>query len=65
LRVREDLSVNSDERLTRLEDALTHLVVVISEGRRGWFGNDPDPEVVEAGQRVEALVRAIVKDRTF
>lgn len=40
-----------DERLTRLEDAFTYLVVMISEGRRGWFENSRDPKVVEACQR--------------
>jgi hypothetical protein len=51
-------------RLTRLEDALTDLVIIVTEGNWGRLGAHMAPEVVQAGRRLQTFHQAVITERT-
>ncbi|MHB8438680.1 MAG: hypothetical protein ACYDD4_05900 [Acidimicrobiales bacterium] len=53
-----------DERLVRLEDALTDLAIVVTEGNWGRLGAHMAQDVVAAGKRLQAFHAAITSERT-
>jgi len=61
LRVEDAMDVN--DRLTRLEDALIDLALVVTEGHIGRLDAHIAPDVVEAGKRLQSFHHAVVKER--
>jgi hypothetical protein len=51
------------ERLTRLEDALTDLATVVTEGNWGRLQAHMAPDVVAAGRRLQEFHREISQER--
>jgi hypothetical protein len=45
--------MDASDRLTRLEDALIDLAIVVTEGNLGRLGAHMAPEVREAGKRLQ------------
>jgi hypothetical protein len=56
--------MDANERLTRLEDALINLTIVVTEGNLGRLGAHMAPEVVEAGRGLQAFHQAVTNERT-
>jgi hypothetical protein len=56
--------MNVNERLTRLEDALINLMVVVTEGNLGRLGAHMAQEVMDAGRGLQAFHQAITTERT-
>ena len=55
--------MNESDRLTRLEDALTDLVVVVTEGNWDRLTAHMAPVVVEAGRRLQAFHTTVNTER--
>ena len=55
--------MNESDRLTRLEDALTDLVIVVTEGNWDRLTAHMAPVVVEAGRRLQEFHRALTTER--
>jgi hypothetical protein len=53
------------DRLTRLEEALIDLIIVVSEGHIDRLDAHIAPEVVGAGKRLQAFHRALASERTI
>jgi len=54
-----------NDRLTRLEDALIDLALVVTEGHLGRLDAHIAPNVVEAGRRLQAFHREVMGEREF
>jgi hypothetical protein len=54
-----------NDRLTRLEDALIDLAIVVSEGHLTRLETHIAPDVVEAGKRLQAFHRAVSNERSL
>jgi hypothetical protein len=54
-----------DARLTRFEDALIDLAIVVTEGNLSRLDAHMAPEVREAGTRLQAFHRAVINERSF
>ena len=54
-----------NDRLTRLEDALIDLVLVVTEGHLGRLASHMAPDVVEAGRRLQEFHRSVINERAF
>ena len=54
-----------NDRLTRLEDALTDLAIVVTEGHLSRLESHIAPDVVEAGRKLQAFYRAVINERPF
>ena len=52
-----------NDRLTRLEDALIDLALVVTEGHLGRLSSHIAPDVVEAGERLQEFHRGVVGER--
>ena len=53
-----------NDRLTRLEDALIDLAVIVSEGHLDHLASaNMSPVVVEAGRQLQAFHRAVIDGR--
>ena len=52
-----------NDRLTRLEDALIDLAVVVSEGHLGRLDSHIAPDVVHAGQRLQRFHAEVTAER--
>ncbi len=52
-----------NDRLTRLEDALIDLALIVTEGHLGRLDAHIAPDVVEAGRRLQAFHHAVVGER--
>jgi hypothetical protein len=53
-----------NDRLTRLENALIDLAVVVSEGHLDHLASaNMSPVVVEAGRQLQAFHRAVIDER--
>ena len=55
--------METNDRLTRLEDALIDLALVVTEGHLGRLSSHIAPEVVEAGERLQEFHREVVGER--
>lgn len=56
--------MNVTERLDRLEDALIDLAIVVSQGHLDHLDSaNMDPQVVEAGRRLQSFHQAVVQER--
>jgi hypothetical protein len=53
------------DRLTRLEDALIDLAIVVSEGHLSRLETHIAPDVVEAGRRLQAFHRTVIDERSL
>jgi hypothetical protein len=51
------------ERLARLEDALTDLAIVVTEGNWGRLQAHMSTEVAAAGKRLQEFHKAVVEER--
>lgn len=51
------------ERLTRLEDAVTDLAIVVTEGNWGRLQAHMSTEVAAAGKRLQEFHKAVVEER--
>jgi hypothetical protein len=51
------------DRLTRLEDALTDLAIIVTEGNWDRLRAHMAPDVVEAGKRLQRFHRAVANER--
>ena len=54
-----------NDRLTRLEDALVDLAIVVTEGHLGRLASHMAPDVVEAGRRLQEFHRSVINERAF
>jgi hypothetical protein len=54
-----------NDRLTRLEDALIDLVIVVTEGNLARLGAHMSPEVREAGERLQGFHQAVISERSL
>ncbi len=54
-----------NDRLTRLENALIDLAIVVTEGNLARLGAHMAPDVVAAGTRLQAFHRAVINERSF
>jgi len=54
-----------NDRLTRLEDALIDLAIIVTEGHLTRLDAHIAPDVVEAGKRLQAFHRAVMGEREF
>ena len=55
-----------NDRLTRLEDALIDLAVVVSGGHLDHLASaNMSPDVVGAGRQLQAFHRAVIDEREF
>jgi hypothetical protein len=52
-----------DDRLTRLENAVVDLAIVLSEGHLSRLDAHMAPDVVEAGKRLQAFYKAVIEER--
>jgi hypothetical protein len=52
-------------RLTRLEDALINLAIVVTEGHLARLDTHIAPDAVEAGKRLQAFHQAVISEREF
>jgi len=52
-----------NDRLTRLEDALIDLAIVVSEGHFGRLDAHIAPDVVQAGKRLQRFHAAVTGER--
>jgi len=52
-----------DDRITRLEDALIDLAVVVAEGHLERLDAHIAPDVVEAGKRLQGFAEAVGNER--
>jgi len=57
--------MEAPDRLSRLEDAVVDLAIVISDGNLGHLGSHISPEVVEAGRRLQDFHRSVLNEREF
>ena len=57
--------MDTNDRLTRLEDALIDLAIVVTEGNLARLGAHMAPVVHDAGQRLQAFHSAILNEREF
>jgi|GEM_PF-1331992 hypothetical protein len=57
--------MDEPDRLTRLENALIDLVVVVTEGNLARLGAHMIPEVRDAGERLQAFHLAVKNERAF
>ena len=57
--------MDMNDRLTRLEDALIDLALVVTEGHLGRLDAHIAPDVVEAGKRLQEFHRAVINEREF
>jgi hypothetical protein len=58
--------MDANDRLTRLEDALVDLAVVVSEGHLDHLAAASlSPAVREAGRQLQAFHRAVIDEREF
>lgn len=55
--------MDMNDRLTRLEDALIDLALVVTEGHLGRLDAHIAPDVVEAGKRLQAFHHEVVNER--
>ena len=53
-----------DARLTRLEDALIDLAIVVTEGNLARLGAHMAPDVVAVGTRFQAFHLAVINKRS-
>jgi len=53
-----------NDRLTRLEDALIDLAIVMTEGQLGRLDSHMSPDVIKAGKRLQAFHGAVINERT-
>jgi len=58
-------SMDVNDRLTRLEDALTDLAIVVTEGHLSRLEAHISPDVVVAGRRLQEFYRAVINEREF
>ena len=56
--------MDEPDRLTRLEDALIDLVIVVTEGNLARLDAHMAPEVREAGERLQGFHRAVINERS-
>jgi hypothetical protein len=54
-----------NDRLTRLEDTLIDLVIVVTEGNLSRLGAHMAPDVRDAGTRLQEFNRAMINERSF
>jgi hypothetical protein len=54
-----------NDRLTRIEDALIDLALVVTEGHLGRLSSHIAPDVVEAGERLQGFHREVMGEREF
>jgi len=57
--------MDANDRLTRLENALIDLVIVVTEGNLARLGAHMAPDVVAAGTRLQAFHRAVINERSL
>jgi hypothetical protein len=57
--------MDANDRLTRLENALTNLVIVVTEGNLARLDAHMAPEVREAGEQLRAFHRAVTSERSL
>lgn len=57
--------MDTNDRLIRLEDALTDLAFVVTEGHLGRLDAHIAPDVVVAGRRLQEFYRAVINEREF
>jgi len=57
--------MDANTRLTRLEDALIDLAVVVTEGHLTRLESHIAPDVVKAGKRLQAFHQAVIGEREF
>ena len=58
--------MDMNDRLTRLENALIDLAVVVSGGHLDHLASvDMSPVVVEAGRQLQAFHSAVISEREF
>ena len=63
-RVRMEIFMDVNDRITRLEDALIDLAVVVSEGHLDHLAAaNMSPVVVEAGRQLQAFHREVIDER--
>jgi hypothetical protein len=55
--------VDANDRLTRLEDALIDLAIVMTEGHLERLDTHIAPDVVEAGKRLQAFHKTVLNER--
>lgn len=51
------------DRLTRLEDALTDLAIIVTEGNWGRLQAHMAPDVAAAGKRLQEFHRVVSQER--
>ncbi len=61
----EETFMDVNARLTRLEDALIDLAIIVTEGHLGRLDSHIAPDVVKAGKRLQAFHSAVVGEREF
>jgi len=52
------------DRLTRLEDALTDLAIIVTEGNWGRLQAHMAPDVVAAGRRLQEFHKTVSEERS-
>jgi len=57
--------MDDDDRLTRLEDAIIDLAIVLSEGHLSRLDAHMAPDVVEAGKRPQEFHKTVINEREF
>jgi hypothetical protein len=57
--------MDANDRLTRLENALIDLVIVVTEGNLARLGAHMAPDVVAAGTRLQGFHQAMINEREF
>ncbi len=58
--------MDMNDRVTRLEDPLIDLAIVVSEGHLAHLDSaNMSPDVVNAGRQLQAFHRAVVSEREF
>jgi len=56
--------MDANDRLTRLEDALIDLAIVMTEGNLGRLGAHMALDVREAGKQLQEFHRAVMNERS-
>lgn len=55
--------MDTTDRLSRLEDAVIDLAIVMSEGHLSRLDAHMAPDVVEAGKRLQEFHKAVINER--
>ncbi len=57
--------MNVNDRLTRLEDPLIDLAIVVTEGHLSRLEAHISPDVVVAGRRLQEFYKAVINEREY